>query len=244
MNTNSHPAPAADSARPGRRFYGHGLPGVRLEELIGRLIVVEGADGSGRSTQTARLVDWLETKGHATVQVGLKRSTLVSAELEKAQDGNTLSRTTLALFYATDFADQLENIILPALKSGFIVLADRYIYTLMARDMVRGMDEGWLKNLYGIALEPDAVFYLSVEPEELVQRNLSKKATLDYWESGMDLGLSRDMFDSFIKYQTAIQSVFQRLQKTYGFNIVDANRSIDSVTRELRKKIGALLDGK
>ncbi len=155
-----------------------------------------------------------------------------------------MSRTTFSLFSATDFADQLENIILPALKAGFIVLADRSIYTLMARDMVRGMDEAWLKNLYGIALEPDAVFYLSVEPEELVQRNLAKSATLDYWESGMDLGLSRDMFDSFVKYQTAIQAVFRRLQKTYDFNIVDANRSMDSVTKELRKKIGVLLNGK
>ena len=225
------------------QFYSEPLPGVDAAELQGKLIVIEGADGSGRSTQIAELVNWLETSGRPTVQVGLKRSTLVSSELEGAQEGNILSRTTLSLFYATDFADQLENIILPALKAGFIVLADRYIYTLMARDMVRGMDEAWLKNLYGIALEPDAVFYLSVEPEELVQRNLAKSATLDYWESGMDLGLSRDMFDSFVKNQTAIQSVFRRLQKTYDFNIVDANRSMDSVTRELRKKIAALLDG-
>jgi dTMP kinase len=108
--------------------------------------------------------------------------------------------------------------------------------------MVRGMDKAWLKNLYGIAPEPDAVFYLSVEPEELVQRNLAKKAALDYWESGMDLGLSRDMFDSFVEYQTAIQAVYRQLQKTYNFNIVDANRSMDAVTGELRKKIGALLD--
>jgi dTMP kinase len=164
--------------------------------------------------------------------------------LEKAQHGNILSRTTLSLFYATDFADQLENIILPALKAGFIVLADRYIYTLMARDMVRGMDEKWLKNLYGIAPVPDAVFYLSVEPEELVQRNLSKNATLDYWESGMDIGLSRDVFDSFLKYQTQMQETFRKLQKTYDFDIVDANRSTDSITRELRKKIGALLEAK
>jgi dTMP kinase len=224
-----------------RRFYGHGIPHVRLEELAGKLIVVEGADGSGRSTQIARLVDRLETSGHATVQVGLKRSTLVSAELEKAQEGNILSRTTLSLFYATDFADQLENIILPALKAGFIVLADRYIYTLMARDMVRGMDEAWLKNLYGIALEPDAVFYLAVEPEELVQRNLSKKASLDYWESGMDLGLSRDMFDSFLKYQMAMRTAFRRLQKTYGFTIVDGNRSVETITKTLWEKIRALL---
>ncbi|HZL42959.1 MAG TPA: dTMP kinase [Verrucomicrobiae bacterium] len=231
--------------KPGRRrFYGHGIAGVQLEELVGKLIVVEGADGSGRSTQIARLVEWLETTGHATVQVGLKRSTLVSAELERAQEGNILSRTTLSLFYATDFADQLENIILPALKAGFIVLADRYIYTLMARDMVRGMDEPWLKNLYGIALEPDAVFYLSVEPQELVQRNLSKSATLDYWESGMDLGLSRDLFDSFVKYQTSTQAAFRQLQKSYGFTIVDGNRSVDAVNGEFRKKIMAVLAGK
>jgi dTMP kinase len=231
--------------QPGpRRFYGHGIPGVNLEELVGKLIVVEGADGSGRSTQIAQLVDWLETSGHATVQVGLKRSTLVSEELERAQEGNILSRTTLSLFYATDFADQLENIILPALKAGFIVLADRYVYTLMARDMARGMDEAWLRNVYGIAPVPDAVFYLAVEAEELVQRNLSKNATLDYWESGMDLGLSRDMFDSFLQYQTAMQTAFRQLQKSYGFTIVDANRSVEAVADELRKKIGAVLAAK
>ena len=230
--------------RTRRRFYGHGIPKVDLERLAGRLIVVEGADGSGRSTQIAMLVQWLEGSGHATTQVGLKRSSLVSEELEQAQNGNILSRTTLSLFYATDFADQLENIILPALKAGFIVLADRYIYTLMARDMVRGMDETWLKNLYGIALEPDSVFYLNVPPEELVQRNFAKNAALDYWESGMDLGFSRDMFDSFLKYQTAMQQTFRQLQATYGFTIVDGNRSVDAVNAELRKKMSAVLAAK
>jgi dTMP kinase len=227
-----------------RRYYGHGIPGVDLGELAGKLIVVEGADGSGRSTQIAKLVEWLEGCGHATVQVGLKRSTLVSEELEQAQEGNILSRTTLSLFYATDFADQLENIILPALKAGFIVLADRFIYTLMARDMVRGMDESWLKNLYGIAPEPDAVFYLNVPPEELVQRSFAKNTALDYWESGMDLGLSRDMFDSFMKYQTSMQNTFRQLQATYGFTIVDGMRPADAINAELQKKIGAVLAGK
>ena len=227
-----------------RRFYGHGIPGIKPEELHGKLIAIEGADGSGRSTQIVRLVEWLETCGHPTVQVGLKRSTLVSEELEKAQDGNVLSRTTLSMFYATDFADQLENIILPALRAGFIVLADRYIYTLMARDMVRGMNGAWLKNLYGIALEPDAVFYLSVEAQELVQRNLAKSATLDYWESGMDLGLSRDMFDSFMKYQMAMQQTFRHLQTTYGFTIVDGLRPAGTINAELQQKMSAVLAGK
>jgi dTMP kinase len=227
-----------------RRFYGHGIPRVDLEQVAGKLFVVEGADGSGRSTQIAMLVEWLEETGHATVQVGLKRSTLVSEELDRAQQGNILSRTTLSLFYATDFADQLENIILPALKAGFIVLADRYIYTLMARDIVRGMDEAWLKNLYGLALEPDAVFYLNLPPEELVQRNFAKNMSLDYWESGMDIGLSRDMFDSFMQYQTAVQKTFRYLQSTYGFTIVDGMRPAEVISAELRKKMSAVLAGR
>jgi dTMP kinase len=227
-----------------RRFYGHGSPGVDLNKLAGKLIVVEGADGSGRSTQIARLVEWLEGSGHATVQIGLSRSTLVAEEIAQAKLGNILSHTTLSLFYATDFADQLENIILPGLRAGFMVLADRYIYTLMVRDLVRGMDEAWLKNLYGIAPVPDAVFYLNVSPEELVQRNFSKTHSLDYWESGMDLGLSRDMFDSFLKYQSLMGQEFLRLQSTYQFTIVDAHRSVDEINLELRKKISALLAGK
>ena len=244
------PAPKAESTAvrriitptPGkRRFYGHGIPGVELDKLAGKLIAVEGADGSGRSTQIARLVQWLEGCGHATVQVGLKRSTLVSEELDQAKRGNILSRTTLSLFYATDFADQIENSILPALKAGFMVLADRYIYTLMARDLVRGMDEVWLQNLYGIALVPDAVFYLNVPPAELVQRNFAKDFALDYWESGMDLGLSRDMFDSFIQYQARMEKQFKRLQATYGFTIVDASRSADEINEELQKKIEAVM---
>src|SRR6266702_1556781 len=230
--------------RSERRYYGSGIPGVDLGELAGKLIVVEGADGSGRSTQIARLVEWLETSGHPTVQVGLKRSTLVSDELNQAQNGNILSRSTLSLFYATDFADQLENIILPALRAGFIVLADRYIYTLMARDMVRGMNEAWLKNLYGIAPEPDAVFYLNVPPEDLVQRTFAKNASLDYWESGMDIGLSRDLFDSFMKYQTTMEKTFRHLQQIYRFTIVNGMRSTEAINSDLRKKIRIVLAGK
>ncbi len=224
-----------------RRFYGHGLPNVDLKKLAGRLIVVEGADGSGRSTQIERLLRWLEGAGHATVQVGLKRSTLVSEELDQAKKGNILSRSTMSLFYATDFADQIENAIFPALKAGFTVLADRYIYTLMARDLVRGMDLKWLENLYGIALVPDAVFYLKVSPEILVQRNFAKDFALDFWESGMDLGLSRDMFDSFIQYQSRMAEQFEQLQTKYGFGIVDGDRSPDEINLELQQKVELVL---
>src|SRR6266516_7369086 len=241
LTRKSNNGPIVVPERTPRRFYGHGLPNVDLNRLGGRLIVVEGADGSGRSTQIALLMRWLEGSGHATAQVGLKRSTLVSEELDQAKKGNILSRTTLSLFYATDFADQLENSILPALKAGFIVLADRYIYTLMARDLVRGMDGRWLENLYGVALVPDAVFYLKVSPQILVQRNFAKDSALDFWESGMDLGLSRDMFDSFLKYQGLMAHQFERIQTTYGFSIIDGDRSPEAVNIELQQKTEQVL---
>ncbi len=236
------PTSRVRSPRPlTKRFLGHALPGVRPSELTGRLIVIEGADGSGRSTQIRRLVDWLEASGHATTQVGLKRSNLASEELESAKNGNILNRTTISLFYATDFADQLENIIIPSLRAGFTVLADRYIYTLMARDMVRGLDSDWVKSLYSIALKPDAVFYLKLPPEKLIQRNFMKNHTLDYWESGMDLGLSLDMFDSFVQYQQLMADKFDELRKTWGFTTIDADRSMSELNRELRSNVERVL---
>ncbi|MDI9400416.1 MAG: dTMP kinase [Limisphaerales bacterium] len=227
-----------------RKFYGAGIPGVDLQGLRGKLIVVEGADGSGRSTQIEKLVEWLEDSGHATVQIGLHGSTLVSEELQQAKKGNILSHRTMSLFYATDFADQLENVILPALRSGRMVLADRYIYTLMARDLVRGMDEKWVKTLYGIALEPDAVFYLNVSSEKLIERNFLKNRTLDYWESGIDLGLSQDWFESFIRFQKLMMEQYRKLQKIFSFTIVDANHSVDVVYNILRKEIENLISVK
>jgi len=224
-----------------KRFYGYGIPRVDPETLNGKMIDIEGADGSGRSTQIKRLTAWLEGQGLATIQVGLKRSTLVSAELEKAKQGNILSRTALSLFYATDFADQLENRILPALQAGYMVLADRYIYTLMARDLVRGCGMEWLENLYGTAVVPDAVFYLNVSPDTLVLRNIAKSSRLDYWESGMDLGLSPDLFESFIKYQGMMDAQFKKLQRKYQFKILNGEQSMDAVSRALHSATESLL---
>lgn len=224
------------------KFYGEGLPGVDPANLAGRLIVIEGADGSGRSTQMDLLKDYLEGKGHATVNVGLRGSTLVSEELKEAKDGNVLGEITRSLFYATDFADQLENRIIPALRAGFIVLADRYIYTLMARDIVRGADRDWVRSLYGMALVPDLVIYLRVSPGQLVERNFRKNSTLDYWESGMDLGLSRDIFDSFMRYQRLIQKEFTLMQQEYGFHLVNGNRAIRSISGEMSTIVEAFLE--
>ncbi len=223
------------------KYYGEGLPGVDAGKLAGKLIVVEGADGSGRSTQMELLKNYLEGKGHATVDVGLRRSTLVSEELQEAKQGNVLGEITRSLFYATDFADQLENRIIPALRAGFIVLADRYIYTLMAREIVRGADHDWVRSLYGIALVPDLVIYLRVSPAQLVERNFRKNATLDYWEAGMDLGLSRDIFDSFIRYQRLIQKEFTQMQQEYDFHVVNGNRSVRSVAGEITAQVEGLL---
>jgi dTMP kinase len=226
-----------------KTFFGEGLPGVDPDELQGKLIVIEGADGSGRSTQIELLTAWLERHGHAIVNVGLKRSNLVSDQLDLAKKGNVLSPTTRSLFYATDFADQLEHIIVPALKAGFIVLADRYIYTLMARDIVRGADRTWIDSLYGIAVVPDAVFYLKVSPKLLVERNFEKNVVLDYWESGMDIGLSRDMLESFLKYQKLIQAEFANMQQRFGFEVINGNRSPRAIALDLQARVARILGG-
>ena len=220
-----------------KRFYGAGLPGVSAADLSGILIVVEGADGSGRSTQIRLLRDWLERRGHAVTEVGLRRSNLVAKELTAAKEGHILGRTTMSLFYATDFADQLEHVMIPALRAGFIVLADRYVYTLMARDVARGADPAWVERVYGMALVPDAVYYLKVSPRILVGRNLEKNGQLDYWESGMDIGLAPDMFDSFLKYQALIQTEFKRLQERHGFEVVNGNRSVRAINADLRARL-------
>jgi len=224
-----------------RQWVGKGIPGINLDDLIGSLIVIEGADGSGRSTQIAMLNDWLEGHGRATVSVGLRRSNLVSKELDIAKKGNILGPTTMKLFYLTDFVDQLENRIIPALRAGFIVLADRYIYTMIARAVVRGLNREWIEKLMGVALVPDAVFYLKVSPNNLIERNFEKNTTLDYWESGMDIGLSQDMFESFVKYQRRIQAEFARLQDQYGFDVVNGNRTSRAIQLELQAKLAHVL---
>jgi dTMP kinase len=222
-------------------FFGRRLPEVREPKFAGKLFAIEGADGSGRSTQIGLLSQWLEGNGYAVRHMGLRRSNLVSEELEEAKQGNVLTHTTMTLFYATDFFDQLVHEIVPALRAGLIVLADRYVYTLMARDLARGGDRSWTRNLYSPALVPDAVFYFRVSAAQLVERNFQKNSTLDYWESGMDLGLSRDMFSSFVKFQRMLQNEFQKMQKEYGFEVINGNSRVETIQRELRKKIGGLL---
>jgi dTMP kinase len=225
-----------------KRSYGNPGPGIDLSRLDGWLIVVEGPDSSGRSTHIRRLADWLEQRGYAVTQAGLTRSPLVGPELEQAKKGNVLSARTMSLFYATDFYDQLENRIIPALRSGAVVLADRYIFTLMARDLVRGADTASVESLYSMAVVPDAVFYFAVSPAVLVERTLQAHPRLDYWESGMDLGFSRDWFDCFLVYQRRMGDQFRRLREKYAFETINANRSVDAIQRDLRTRIERVLE--
>ncbi|MBN2431862.1 MAG: thymidylate kinase [Acidobacteria bacterium] len=225
-----------------KQCYGNPPPGVKLENLRGALIVIEGADSSGRSTQIAELSEWLEQKGYAVARSGLTRSILVGSDLDKAKEGNVLSPRTMSLFYATDFYDQLENSIIPALRAGYIVLADRYIYTLIARDSIRGGNPGWLDSLYSQALMPNAVFFLMTSTRNLMERTLSTHYRLDYWESGMDLGLSRDWYESFILYQRRLRTEFKKLQQRYGFEMINANRSVSAIQKELRARVDIVLE--
>ena len=219
-----------------KETYGVRLPGLRLDDLVGKLIVIEGTDGVGRSTQIHLLKEWLEQQGHAVLDTGLSRSGLVGKSIRRAKEGHTLGRITLSLFYTTDFADRLENQIVPALRAGFVVLTDRYIYSLMARAMVRGLDPAWVRNIHRFALKPDAVFYLRASLEELIPRAVFTRG-FDYWESGMDLYSTEDMYDSFRRYQTALLEQFDQLAEEFHFRVIDAKPDPQVIFEQLREGI-------
>ena len=224
-------------------FYGSPLPGLEQEPYSGKLIVIEGTDGVGRSTHITMLRAWLESRGHAVLDTGMTRSILAGRGIKEAKEGHTLGRLTMQLFYATDFADRLENQMLPALRAGFIVLTDRYIYSAIARAVVRGADPGWIRAIYGIALVPDVVFYLRIRSaEELVPRMLSSGRGFDFWESGMDMYLGEDFYDSFVKYQTRMLKEFDRMSGEYGFRSLDASRSVRRVASDLRRAVARVVD--
>src|SRR5437667_3064850 len=225
------------------KFYGKPLPNVEIEAYSGKLIVIEGTDGVGRSTHVALLRTWLEAMGHAVLDTGMTRSVLAGRGIKNARAGHTLGRLTMQLYYATDFADRLVHQMLPALHAGFIVLTDRYIYSAIARAVVRGADPEWMRAIYGIGLVPDAVFYLRLgSVEELAARVLASGRGFDYWESGMDLGLGNDYYDSFIAYQKLLLKEFDRMSGEYGFQVIDASRSIKRVENDLKRLITRVIE--
>jgi len=221
-------------------FFGEGLPEIDLAELKGKLIVLEGTDGVGRSTHIGLLKQWLENHGHAVLDTGMTRSALAGKRLKQAKEGNTLGGITLSLFYATDFADRLENEIIPALRAGFVVLTDRYIYSLMARAIVRGMDPEWLREVYSFALKAAAIFYLRVNIDVLVTRALPSGG-FDYWESGMDLRMGEDLYESFVRYQKWLLAEFDKMVEPYDFKIIDASNSVEEVFQDLRGRVDGVI---
>ena len=218
-----------------------GLPYIKDLEISGSLIVIEGPDASGRSTQIEMLTAKLEADGYAVLNTGLNRSDLISQGILEAKRNVSLGKRTLALFYAADFADQLEQKIIPALQAGYVVLADRYIYTLMARNTIRGIKRKWSNDLFSFALVPDMTFYIDVDPYTLVHRVFEKRQSLDYYESGADLGISDDMFESFIIYQQKLAKEFVVLKKKFNLTLVHGNYSAEETYKRLEKQISKSL---
>ncbi|HTM27546.1 MAG TPA: thymidylate kinase [Vicinamibacterales bacterium] len=232
-------AAAAPAARTGH-YYSYGIPYLQIDNYPGKLIAIEGTDGVGRSTQIALLREWLEVQGYGVVETGWTRSQLMSPTIDLAKSSNTLNKLTFVLLYATDFADRLEKEIIPALKAGFIVLSDRYIYTALARAGVRGVDRTWIRNLYGFGIVPHLVFYLRIDEKTLIRRVLQSRG-MDYWESGMDLKAGDDIYDSFRAYQRALLKEYASMADEFGFRVLDARRKVDVIQDELRRQIAAFL---
>ncbi|MBZ5700501.1 MAG: dTMP kinase [Acidobacteriia bacterium] len=234
-------APQGGEADVSSYFFGEQLVGCDPSDITGKLVVIEGMDGSGRSTQIALLQEWLESEGFAVQTSGLRRSYLVGKDIDQLLARNAVTRMTLALMYATDFFDQLEHRVLPALRAGTVVLADRFIYTLMARGVVRGINRDYLTGLYAMALRPHLTFWLNVRPETAFAREFKKAQAISYWEAGRDMSLSHDLYWSFIRYQTMIKREFEVMAKRHEFIDLDGEASVQAVNKQLRQKIAEQL---
>lgn len=221
-------------------FYGHAPPGIADAELPGRLIVIEGTDGVGRSTQVALLKEKLEASGYAVMSTGFRRSELAGRGIRRAKRGNTLDPITLNLFYATDFWDRLEKKIIPALRAGMVALVDRYIFSLIARAALRGISIAWLEDVYGFALVPDKVIYLDIDVEHLVPRVLSSTG-FDYWESGQDVLRGPNLYHNFVTYQADLLAEFRRLADRHHFSVIDSRPSVGQVFGNLWSEVEAVV---
>lgn len=222
------------------QYFGDGLTYLNPSDLKGKLIAIEGTDGVGRSTHIELLQDWLEVQGYGVITTGWTRSNLMSKTIDVAKAGNILDRWSLSLLYATDFADRLEQQIIPALRSGFVVLADRYIYTALARDFVRSGDRQWIRDVFGFALVPDLVCYLRIDVDTLALRVIESKG-MNFWESGMDLRLGTDLYDSFKKYQSLLIKEFDHMAEEFRFEVIDARQPPEEIQAALRARIHPLL---
>jgi dTMP kinase len=212
----------------------------------GKLIVVEGIDGSGKSTQLALLQKWLESKGYGTQFTEWNSSKLISQVIKKGKKKGRLNAATFSLLHATDFADRLQEIIVPALKSGMVVLADRYIYTALSRDVARDCRREWVRNTYSFAVKPDAVFYFKV-PVKVSLERITHTREPKYYEAGMDMKLSADLRESYLLFQSRVLDEYDSMTEEYGFHVIDAVNSVHEKQMKFREMVMSILrdnDGK
>jgi dTMP kinase len=209
--------------------------------IKGKLIVVEGIDGSGKSTQLHLLDKWLRHLGVLVFNTEWNSSDVVKEITSKGKKKALLTPTTFSLLHATDFADRYERNILPLLRAGYYVLADRYVYTAYARDAVRGCNPRWVRRVYNFAARPDASFYYHVPVEVAVKRILTGRPKLKYYEAGMDLNLSNDEYESYRIFQSRIIEEYKAMASKEGFRVMDGTLSIEQQQRLMREQVLALL---
>ena len=212
----------------------HGYPG--------RLLVFEGLDGSGKSTQAALLGKWLQARGYRVFFTEWNSSELVSSTIQRGKKKGLLTPTTFSLLHATDFADRFERRILPPLRAGYLVVCDRYSYTAFVRDAARGCDPEWVRTIYSFAPRPDRVFYFRIPVQVTLKRKLASRLKINYYEAGMDLGLSDDLNESYERFQTRLKQEYERLVETDRFTVVDSTRSVEAIQAELRENLRPLLE--
>jgi dTMP kinase len=211
--------------------------GAGQHNYPGLLFIVEGIDGSGKSTQLTLLAQWLRSEGYPVVFSEWNSSTIVRATTSRGKRKKTLTPLTFSLIHATDFSDRVEREIIPSLKAGAIVLADRYVYTAFARDVARGVNPEWVRSLYAFAVPPTQAFYFRLPLDVGLKRILSGRPKLKWYEAGMDLGLSDDLEDSYRKFQARILMEYETLVTEYGLSVMDATRPVEKQQRILRQAI-------
>jgi dTMP kinase len=207
----------------------------------GKLIVVEGIDGSGKSTQIDLLHKWLETQGKTVYFSEWNSSDLVKGTTRLGKQEKMFTPTTFSLLQATDFCDRWENYILPMLKAGAVVLADRYAFTAFGRDVARGVDPDWIRNLYSFAVQPDLAFYFRVPLDIAVERITSSRAKIKYYEAGMDLGLSENKITSFRLFQQRIIDEYEKMVSEFGFTVIDGTQPVEIQQKEIRTIVSKTL---
>jgi len=212
-------------------------------EYPGKLIVVEGIDGSGKTTQLGLLAKWLEAEGHRVSVTEWNSSVLVKAATKAGKKKTALTPMTFSLLHATDFADRLLYKIVPPLKAGMIVLADRYAYTAFARDAARGVHPQWVRDLYGFAVRPDLAMYFRVPIDVSIDRMMARRVKLKFYEAGMDLGLSTNPVESFRIFQSRVLDSYDQLVAEYGLRVIDASGSITDQQHVVRRLVSGHLEG-